>query len=44
MSSSGDIEIGNIYKIAANEENGITPPDGRDVWFKHFVVMGKRKK
>ncbi len=33
MSSSGDIEIGNIYKIAANEENGITPPDGRDVWF-----------
>ena len=36
MSSSGDIEIGNIYKIAANEENGITPPDGRDVWFKHF--------
>ena len=41
MSSSGDIEIGNIYKIAANEENGITPPDGRDVWFKHFVVMGK---
>ena len=41
MSSSGEIEIGNIYKIAANEENGITPPDGRDVWFKHFVVMGK---
>ena len=41
MSSSEDIEIGNIYKIAANEENGITPPDGRDVWFKHFVVMGK---
>ena len=41
MSSTGDIEIGNIYKIAANEENDITPPDGRDVWFKHFVVMGK---
>lgn len=36
MSSSVDIEIGNIYKIAANEENGITPPDGCDVWFKHF--------
>jgi hypothetical protein len=30
MSSSGEIEIGNIYKIAANEENDITPPDGRD--------------
>ena len=41
MSSPEDIEIGNIYKIAANEENGITPPKGRDVWYKHFVVMGK---
>lgn len=39
--SSGDIEVGNIYKIAANEDNGITPPEGRDVWYKHFVVMGK---
>lgn len=41
MSSPEVIEIGNIYKIAANEENGITPPVGRDVWYKHFVVMGK---
>jgi len=41
MSSSEDIKVGNIYKIAADEENGITPPEGRDVWYKHFVVMGK---
>ncbi len=41
MSSPGEIEIGNIYKIAANEENNITPRDGRDVWYKHFVVLGK---
>ena len=39
MSSSEDIKVGNIYKIAADEENGITPPEGRDVWYKHFVVM-----
>jgi hypothetical protein len=41
MSSSVGVEIGNIYKIAANEENGITPPIGRNVWYKHFVVMGE---
>lgn len=41
MSSIEGVEVGNIYKIAANEENGITPPDGSDVWYKHFVVMGK---
>ena len=41
MSSSESIEVGNIYKIEANEENKITPPHGRVVWHKHFVVMGK---
>ena len=41
MNASKDIEVGDIFKIAANEENRITPPDGRDVWHKHFVVMGK---
>lgn len=41
MNASEAIEIGSIYKIAANEENDITPPIGRDVWYKHFVVMGK---
>ena len=41
MSSVKDIEIGEIYKIAADKENGITPPSGRVVWYKHFVVMGK---
>ena len=41
MSRPEDIEVGDIYKIAANEENDITPPKGRDVWYKHFVVMGK---
>lgn len=39
--SSGNIEIGNIYKIEADTENDITPPDGRISWHKHFVVMGK---
>lgn len=34
------IEVGNIYKIEADERNGITPPHGRKTWFKHFVVMG----
>lgn len=38
MSNSGEIEVGDIFKIAADEENGITPPGGRDVWYKHFVV------
>lgn len=41
MSIPEDIEVGNIYKIAANEENNITPRDGQEVWYKHFVVMGK---
>ena len=40
MSNSGEIEVGDIFKIAADEENGITPPGGRDVWYKHFVVIG----
>lgn len=34
------VEVGNIYKIEADERNGITPPQGRKTWFKHFVVMG----
>lgn len=41
MNPSDAIEVGNIYKIEANEENKITPPKGRIVWYKHFVVMGK---
>lgn len=39
--SSGGIEVGDIFKIEADEENGITPPLGRLTWYKHFVVMGK---
>lgn len=34
------VEVGNIYKIEADERNGITPPPGRKTWFKHFAVMG----
>ena len=34
------IEVGNIYKIEADERNGITPPRGRKTWYKHFAVMG----
>lgn len=34
------IEVGNIYKIEADEQNGITPPHGRKTWFKHFAVLG----
>ena len=41
MNSVGTIEVGQIYKIAADESNGITPPVGRREWYKHFVVMGK---
>ena len=41
MSSDQTIEVGQIYKIAADEKNGITPPEGRTEWHKHFVVMGK---
>lgn len=41
MSSDSTIEVGQIYKIAADEANGITPPVGRQEWYKHFVVMGK---
>jgi len=39
--SSQTIEVGDIFKIEADEENGITPPLGRLTWYKHFVVMGK---
>lgn len=39
--SSAVIEVGDIFKIEADEENGITPPLGRLAWYKHFVVMGK---
>lgn len=41
MSSINSIKVGDIYKIAADEENDITPPIGCSVWYKHFVVMGK---
>ena len=41
MNSIDSIRVGNIYKIAADEENDITPPVGCNVWYKHFVVMGK---
>ena len=41
MSVQDGIEVGDIFKIAADESNSITPPAGRDVWYKHFVVMGK---
>ena len=34
------VKVGNIYKIEADERNGITPPHGRKTWFKHFAVMG----
>jgi len=39
--SSSEIEVGDIFKIEADEENGISPPFGRLTWYKHFVVMGK---
>lgn len=39
--SSQVIEVGDIFKIEVDEENGITPPLGRLTWYKHFVVMGK---
>lgn len=34
------IQIGDIYKIKATEENGITPKDGLGYRYKHFIVMG----
>lgn len=37
---SATVEVGNIYKIEADERNGITPPPGRKTWYKHFAVMG----
>lgn len=43
MNSNNTIEVGQIYKIAADESNGITPPIGKEKWYKHFVVMGKAK-
>lgn len=38
---SAKIEIGDIFKIEADEANDITPPTGRLTWHKHFVVLGK---
>lgn len=35
------VEIGEIYKIQATEENGITPKGGLNYRYKHFIVMGK---
>ena len=35
------VQIGDIYKIKATEENGITPKDGLDYRYKYFIVMGK---
>ncbi len=37
---SKSVRIGGIYKIKADETNGITPKDGLDFRYKHFVVMG----
>lgn len=34
------VQIGDIYKIKATEENGITPKDGLDYRYKYFIVMG----
>ncbi len=39
--SSEEIEVGDIFKIEADQENCIKPPFGRLTWYKHFVVMGK---
>ena len=35
------VQIGDIYKIKATEENGITPKGGLDYRYKYFIVMGK---
>jgi len=32
------IEVGTIYKIEADERNGITPPHGRKTWFNEFFI------
>ena len=37
---SQSVRIGGVYKIKADEMNGITPKDGLDFRYKHFVVMG----
>lgn len=36
-----EIKPGDIFKIKANEKNGITPKDGGPFWPKHFIALGK---
>lgn len=40
QTDSPSVKVGDIYKIEADERNGITPPLGRKTWFKHFAVLG----
>lgn len=35
------IEPGDVFKIKANENNGITPKFGEQYRWKHFIVIGK---
>lgn len=36
-----NIQQGDVFKIKANEDNGITPKNGDKFRWKHFVVIGK---
>lgn len=37
---SAPVKIGGVYKIDADEKNGITPPGGLPLWPKCFVPVG----
>ena len=36
-----NIQQGDVFKIKANESNGITPKNGELYRWKHFIVIGK---
>ena len=40
--SSAVIEVGDIFKIEADEENGITPPLGRLTWYSILLLWVSR--
>ena len=39
--TSRNIQQGDVFKIKANESNGITPKNGELYRCKHFIVIGK---
>ena len=39
--SAGAVEIGNVYGMHMDEEDGITPHAGEESRYKYFIVLGK---